>query len=106
MGGEKRGKKMSPDEVHLLLRRDLPPNEYVKPQQIRSLFSRWSKLLREGNQENEPSDDDSENYEDEAEKYNLDLHELANEVSTEWKESDWVAVVYGEKWYAGVIIEV
>ena len=46
--GEKSRKKKSPDEVHLLLRKDLSPQEYVTSQQIRSLFSRWSKQYREG----------------------------------------------------------
>ena len=42
--GEKNGKKMSPEEVHLLLRKKLSPKEYVTTQQIRSLFSHWSML--------------------------------------------------------------
>ena len=38
--GEESGKKMSPEQVHLLLRKDLSPDQYVTSQQIRSLFSR------------------------------------------------------------------
>ena len=112
MDGEKSGKKMSPEEVHLLLRRELSSNEYVKPQQIRSLFSRWSKLLRAGkltppSEENDPIEEEvGTNEDDDIEQYNLDLLDLAKEVSTEWQKSDWVALVYDGKWYPGVIVEV
>ena len=46
--GEESGKKMSPEQVHLLLRKDHIPSEYVTSQQIRSLYSRWSTLKRQG----------------------------------------------------------
>ena len=36
----------------------------------------------------------------------MDLLDLAKEVSTEWKKSDWEALVYDGKWYPGVIVEV
>ena len=39
MEGEEIGNKMSPEEVELLLRKELLPEEYVSVQQIRSLFS-------------------------------------------------------------------
>ena len=41
--GEKRGKKKTPEEVHMLLRKDLQPQDYVTPQKIKSLFSRWTR---------------------------------------------------------------
>ena len=41
--GEKSGKKKTPEEVHMLLRKDLQPEDYVTPQQIKSLFSRWTR---------------------------------------------------------------
>ena len=41
--GEKRGKKKRPEEVHMLLRKDLQPQDYVTPQKIKSLFSRWTR---------------------------------------------------------------
>ena len=44
--GEEAGKKMSPEQVHLLLRKKLSTDEYVTSQQIRSLFSRWTKLKK------------------------------------------------------------
>ena len=40
--GEKSGKKVSPKQAHLMLRKKLDPDNYVTSQQIRSLFSRWS----------------------------------------------------------------
>ena len=49
MDGENSGKMMSPEEVHILLHQDLTADEYVTSQQIRSLYSNWSKKLREGN---------------------------------------------------------
>ena len=39
MDGEVYGKKMSPEQVHLELRKVLSPSEYVSSQQICSLFS-------------------------------------------------------------------
>ena len=41
--GERRGKKKTPEEVHMLLRKDLQPQDYVTPQKIKSLFSRWTR---------------------------------------------------------------
>ena len=38
MEGEESGNKMSPEEVQLLLRKKLLPEEYVSTQQIRSLL--------------------------------------------------------------------
>ena len=40
MNGEVSGKKISPEQLHLELRKVLTPSEYVSSQQIRSLFSR------------------------------------------------------------------
>lgn len=40
MQGENSGKKMSPEQVHMKLRKDLTPDQYVTSSQIRSLFSR------------------------------------------------------------------
>ena len=37
---------MSPEQVHLLPRKDLKPDKYVTSQQIRSLFSNWSAQKR------------------------------------------------------------
>ena len=43
MGGERTGKKKSPDEAERFLRTNLKPKEYVTSSQIRSLFSTFSK---------------------------------------------------------------
>ena len=40
MDGEVSGKKMSPEKVHLKLRKVLTPSEYISSQQICFLFSR------------------------------------------------------------------
>ena len=36
----------------------------------------------------------------------LDLHDLASNLSMQWQKDDWVAVKYSNDWYPGVIIEV
>ena len=46
--GEKTGKKMSLEQVEKLLRKALNPDQYVTVQQIKSLYSRWAKLLKYG----------------------------------------------------------
>ena len=40
--GESTGTKISPEQVHLKMRKEFSPNEYVTIQQIKSLFSRKS----------------------------------------------------------------
>ena len=42
INGEKTGKKKTPEEVHMLLRKALQPHDYVTPQHIKSLFSCWT----------------------------------------------------------------
>lgn len=44
--GEKTGKKESPEEVHLAMRKCFSPDEYCTVKQIRALFSRWSQQVR------------------------------------------------------------
>ncbi|XP_065681689.1 uncharacterized protein LOC136095279 [Hydra vulgaris] len=58
--GEESGNKMSPEQVHMQLRRELPPDQYVTSQQIRSLFSRFSNLKRKGKLV-EPTTENNEN---------------------------------------------
>ena len=48
MQGEVNGKKMSADQVEKLSRKQLTISEYITSKHIKSLFSRWSRLLREG----------------------------------------------------------
>ena len=66
MKGEENGKKMSADQVAKLSRNKLGTFKYLKERQIKSLFSRWSKLFREGKlkppteQENKTEDEEPE----------------------------------------------
>ena len=60
--GEESGKKVSPHQAHLQIRKSLKPEEYVTSQQIKSLFSRWSQLKQKGKltdveDSKEPKDD-------------------------------------------------
>ena len=75
MQGEVNGKKMSADQVEKLSRKQLTISEYITSKQIKSLFSRWSRLLREGKLK-EPSEkevdvksEEDENDDDDAEQY-------------------------------------
>ena len=53
IGGEKTGKKMSPEQVKKLLRKALNPDQHATVQQIKSLYSRWAKLFKEASGENQ-----------------------------------------------------
>ena len=57
---------MSPEQVEKLLRKALNPDQYVTVQQIKSLYSWWAKLLKDGQLE-EPK-----------EKENIDTDEIEN----------------------------
>ena len=50
MDGEKTGNKVSSEDAANIIRQRLTTSEYVKPQQIKSLFSRYAKQLRENTQ--------------------------------------------------------
>ena len=111
MKGEENGKKMSADLVAKLLRNKLRTFEYLKERQIKSLFSRWSKLFREGKlkppteQENKTEDEEPETEENE------DYAEVKEETIRitnlmSWSKDDWVAVEYEGEWYPGVVNEV
>ena len=62
MQGEESGKKVSPEQAHLMLRKKLEPDEYVTSQQIKSLFSRWSQMKQDNTltvtTQADPEDDD------------------------------------------------
>ena len=49
---------MSPEQVEKLLRKVLNPDQYETVQQINSLYSRWAKLLKDGQLE-EPKEKES-----------------------------------------------
>ena len=57
--GETKGKKMSPEQVEKILRQKLQVSEYATSKQIRSLFSRWSSMYRQG-ELREPTDDQTQ----------------------------------------------
>ena len=50
---------MSPEEVEKILRQKLRASEYVTSKQIRSLFSRWSSMYRQGKLK-EPTDNQTQ----------------------------------------------
>ena len=49
---------MSPEQVEKLLRKVLNPDQYETVQQINSLYSKWAKLLKDGQLE-EPKEKES-----------------------------------------------
>ena len=48
MGGENSGKKVTPEMAAQEIRQQLNQDNYVTPQQVKSLYSRWSKQMRNG----------------------------------------------------------
>ena len=48
MEGETKGKKVTPEMVAQEIRQQLNQDYYVTPQQVKSLYSRWSKQFRNG----------------------------------------------------------
>ena len=48
MGGENSGKKVTPEIAAQEIRQQLNQDNYVTPQQVKSLYSRWSKQMRNG----------------------------------------------------------
>nr|XP_047142873.1 uncharacterized protein LOC124817114 [Hydra vulgaris] len=115
--GEESGNKMSLEQVHMQLRRELPPDQYVTSQQIRSLFSRFSNLKRKGklveptteNNENSQVNNNKEVYgknddfnltgdNEDDNKYEEDIANLAKEICLVWKVNDCVAVAYEKQW--------
>lgn len=123
--GEKDGKKSTAEQSSLLIRKKLRPDEYVTPKQIKSLFSRWSRLYREGrlkdpkgdtgcNSRGEKSDDEFED-EDYGDDDNLmineEIQQEARDISdvissTVYHEDQWVAIKFGLEWYPGQICNV
>ena len=109
--GEKSGKKMSPEQVEKLIRKDLPLNQYLTVKQIRSLFSRWSKQYRQGTLQ-EPSDNiidevvGSKEEEEEIIKENI-AEQIENVVDEfNLNPDDWVVIKYGDEWFPGIILKV
>ena len=46
MEGETKGKKVTPEMTAQEIRQQLNQDYYVTPQQVKSLYSRWSKQFR------------------------------------------------------------
>ena len=112
--GEESGKKSSAEEASLRIRKSLPVEEYVLPQQIKSLFSRWSKLYRENKLSIEAvqSLDAQSNY-DSTKESNTETEEILNiaaEVVKDFDDpiniNDWVVVKFGTDWFPGIVLEV
>ena len=119
--GEKSNKKMSAEQAQQLMRKDLSPEQYVTAQQIKSLFSRWAKLYREGklkepvetgHQYDEVDRESDEEYEDDEEadaaacQHEFILNEHAEDIRKGfalYEEDDWVAIAYDNSWFPGIV---
>ena len=105
---------------YTLLRKDLSPSNYVTSQQIRSLFSRWSKQYREGTlvqptaEDTQPDSADQNlnvnpedfDVDDGAEQYQENLRDLALTIINPWQIDDWVAVSFNGAFYPGVVTKI
>ena len=74
------------------------------------MFSRWSRLQKEGklmpptekdDHDNELSDEDHALPSDEC--YYTELREAAISALPQWELGDWVAVLYDDNWYPGEV---
>ena len=116
---------MSPEEVEMLIRKKLKPHQYVTSTRIRTLFSTFSRQLREGTlkpptEKGKDRGDESDNEEtqpvveevnidevtiDEDDNiYYVDLSKEVQEVMSlvsDWDIDDYAAVRYESLWYPG-----
>ena len=132
MKGVTTGMKKSPEEVEIMIRKFLKPHQYVTAAQIRSLFSSFTRKLKEGSlkpPEPKSNDNESQNLEHstqnineeqevprksgEDDKPDVSFHvELTEESSyvmssiLDWEEGDYVVVRYDPYWFPGMITEV
>ena len=120
MDGETSGKKKSAEEVELLIRKRFSSDKYVTVQQIKSLFHRFTKELRNGTLQDpcintEPENEDEEEEEDEHEAESasdkqliIDFVEAVDDVMSavsQWEPGDWTVVRYGRQWFPGIVME-
>ena len=101
----------------------MKPKEYVTSIQIRSLFSSFSRKVREGRLEPpwQKNEREEEIEEKRGEKSNVSKddtleddhqYDIANEAACilneicDWEICDFVAVRYGESWYPGEIVNI
>ena len=132
MEGEETGAKVSPEAAEKVIRQEMKdPEHYVTVQQIRSLFSTWSKSYREGklkppekkkaqqskkktSAENTASDDEIDEIDesacvqddDEAVEYHNCLTNAVADVCSQWEVDDWVVVKYDNDKFPGQITTV
>ena len=60
-----------------------------------------------GEDRSNKDDVDNENKEDtDDDLLNIEIQQIAKELSTDWQTGDWVAVVYNYDWYPGIIQDV
>ena len=110
MQGEENGKKMSADQVAQLSRNKFITSEYLTAKQIKSLFSRWTKMRRVGQlkppAENDGSiEEEIENDEEVESDYHAEIQQEAVRITNEmsWSVNDWVVCEYDDKWYPGIV---
>ena len=117
MQGERNNKKLTPEQVQQEICKKLAVDEFVTAKQVKSLYSRWSKLLRQGKLnifEEEKEDDRNEDEEhhdeindDTAIEFNQFItDQIAHIFEGEYSVHDYVAVVYLEKWFPSQVITV
>ena len=89
MEGEQSGKKKSSEQVAQLIRNELDIEEYVTSRQIKSLYSRWSKLLRQGKLTDPAENSDTNDYdnqideEDEDDEHENIIQDVLRDVMTD-----------------------
>ena len=119
MQGEENGKKMSAGQVAKLSRSKLTTSEYMTLKQIKSLFSRCTKLRHLG-QLKPPVDTDGPGEEEEEigieneeevesdDDNHAEIQQEAVRITNEmtWSVNDWVVCKYNDKWYPGIVITI
>ena len=131
MDGETSGNKVLPADAAKVIRQNLAVSEYLKPQQIKSLFSRWAKQLRENtltppvpkqrSVTNALSDDEGDDDEDDDDledeqcnteayiqpnRYQDQLANVAAQACSFWSLNDWVVLKYNNKMFPGEIVDI
>ena len=108
--GEISVKKMSPEQVHLKMRKDFSPSQYVTVQQIKSLFSRMTAEQRKGTLKEPTKISQPEEYVvsegEEAIIEDNQVRETACSIMTEILDSEcnnWVIVLYNGDIFPGII---
>ena len=112
--GELSGKKKSALQVHHDMRKFFKPNEYVKVQQIKSLFSRMSTAKRNGtlvepiNKGGKTSENDSIYLNSTTDNKNMDCADFRHtaisvmtEITIECEK--WIMVSYDDLMYPGIV---